>query len=80
MLLLDTGARRDDMAGLKLADVDLELDVLLVLGKGRRERGSWPFRTVVDRYRSRSRVVGVGRISGGIPLLHGSGSPEHPPR
>src|SRR5829696_5902143 len=38
MLLLDTGARRDEMAGLKLADVDLELDVLLVLGKGRRER------------------------------------------
>jgi site-specific recombinase XerD len=38
MLLLDTGARRDEMAGLKLSDVDLELDVLLVLGKGRRER------------------------------------------
>jgi site-specific recombinase XerD len=33
MLLLDTGARRDEMAGLKLVDVDLELDVLLVLGK-----------------------------------------------
>jgi integrase/recombinase XerC len=33
MLLLDTGARRDEMAVLKLADVDLELDVLLVLGK-----------------------------------------------
>jgi integrase/recombinase XerC len=30
MLLLDTGARRDEMAGLTLADVDLELDVLLV--------------------------------------------------
>jgi integrase/recombinase XerC len=26
------------MAGLKLTDVDLEFDVLLVLGKGRRER------------------------------------------
>jgi site-specific recombinase XerC len=26
------------MAGLKLVDVDLELDVLRVLGKGRRER------------------------------------------
>jgi integrase/recombinase XerC len=37
MLLLDTGARRDEVAGLKLADVDLELDVLLVLGKGCRE-------------------------------------------
>jgi integrase/recombinase XerC len=31
MLLLDTGARRDEMAGLKLADVDLELDVVLVV-------------------------------------------------
>src|SRR5829696_9447860 len=38
MLLLDTGARRAELAGLRLADVDLELDVLLVLGKGRRER------------------------------------------
>jgi site-specific recombinase XerD len=37
-VLLDTGARRAEMVGLKLADVDLELDVLLVLGKGRRER------------------------------------------
>ena len=26
------------MVGIKLADIDLELDVLLVLGKGRRER------------------------------------------
>jgi site-specific recombinase XerD len=53
MLLLDTGARRDEMAGLKLADVDLELDVLLVLGKGRRER-SLPFGRkagqALDRY------------------------------
>jgi site-specific recombinase XerD len=36
MLLLDTGARRGELVGLKLADVDLDLDVLLVLGKGRR--------------------------------------------
>jgi len=28
MLLLDTGARRDEMSGLKLTDVDLDLDVL----------------------------------------------------
>jgi site-specific recombinase XerD len=59
MLLLDTGARRDEMATLKLTDVDLELDVLLVLGKGRRER-SLPFgRTAgeaLDRYlRARAR-------------------------
>jgi site-specific recombinase XerD len=59
MLLLDTGARRDEMAGLKLADVDLELDVLLVLGKGRRER-TLPFGRrageALDRYlRARTR-------------------------
>jgi site-specific recombinase XerD len=59
MLLLDTGARRDEMAGLKLADVDLELDVLLVLGKGRRER-TLPYGRkageALDRYlRARSR-------------------------
>jgi integrase/recombinase XerC len=34
MLLLDTGACRAEMVGLKLTDVDLDLDVLLVLGKG----------------------------------------------
>jgi site-specific recombinase XerD len=38
MLLLDTGARRAELADLQLAHVDLDLDVLLVLGKGRRER------------------------------------------
>jgi site-specific recombinase XerD len=59
MLLLDTGARRDEMAGLKLTDVDLELDVLLVLGKGRRER-TLPFGRrageALDRYlRARAR-------------------------
>jgi site-specific recombinase XerD len=59
MLLLDTGARRDEMAGLKLTDVDLELDVLLVLGKGRRERSLPSGRTAgeaLDRYlRARAR-------------------------
>jgi integrase/recombinase XerC len=38
MLLLDTGARRAELAGLQLAYVDLDLDVLLALGKSRRER------------------------------------------
>jgi site-specific recombinase XerD len=33
MLLLDTGARRAEMAGLTLSDVDLDLDVLLVLAR-----------------------------------------------
>jgi len=59
MLLLDTGARRDEMVGLALADVDLDLDVLVVLGKGRRER-SLPFGRkageALDRYlRARAR-------------------------
>jgi site-specific recombinase XerD len=59
MLLLDTGARRAEMVGLTLDDVDLELDVLLVLGKGRRER-TLPFGRrageALDRYlRARAR-------------------------
>jgi site-specific recombinase XerD len=59
MLLLDTGARRDEMSGLTLTDVDLDLDVLLVFGKGRRER-SLPFGRrageALDRYlRARDR-------------------------
>jgi len=59
MLLLDTGARRAEMVGLTLNDVDLDLDVLLVLGKGRRER-ALPFGRrageALDRYlRARAR-------------------------
>jgi site-specific recombinase XerD len=53
MLLLDTGARRAELVDLKLAHVDLDLDVLLVLGKGRRER-ALPFGhkagATLDRY------------------------------
>src|SRR6266498_693659 len=53
MLLLDTGARRSELADLQLAHVDLDLDVLLVLGKGRRER-ALPFGhkggEALDRY------------------------------
>jgi site-specific recombinase XerD len=53
MLLLDTGARRDELMSRKLTDLDLELDVLVVLGKGHRER-TLPFgrRTALalDRY------------------------------
>jgi integrase/recombinase XerC len=33
MLLLDTGARRAELADLRLAHVDLDLDVLLVLAR-----------------------------------------------
>jgi integrase len=59
MLLLDTGARRAELVDLKLAHLDLDLDVLLVLGKGRRER-ALPFGhkagAALDRYlRTRAR-------------------------
>jgi site-specific recombinase XerD len=53
MLLLDTGGRRAEIAELRVSDIDFELNVVLVLGKGRRER-ALPFgrRTAValDRY------------------------------
>jgi site-specific recombinase XerD len=52
-LLLDTGMRRDELVGLRLADADVVGHVAVVLGKGRRERGC-PFgdKTAValDRY------------------------------
>jgi site-specific recombinase XerD len=59
MLPLDTGARRAELVDLKLAHLDLDLDVLLVLGKGRRER-ALPFGhkagAALDRYlRARAR-------------------------
>jgi site-specific recombinase XerD len=51
--LLDAGARRGEVADLRLTDLDFDLDVALVLGKGRRER-ALPFgRTTavaLDRY------------------------------
>jgi site-specific recombinase XerD len=51
--LLDTGARRGEVAGLRVADLDFNLDVALVLGKGRRERALPSGRTTavaLDRY------------------------------
>jgi len=52
-LFVDTGMRRQELGGLKLGDLDLDQNVAVVLGKGRRERGC-PFgrRTAVtlDRY------------------------------
>jgi integrase len=53
MLLVDTGARRAELVDLTLAHLDLDLDVLPVLGKGRRER-ALPFGhtagAALDRY------------------------------
>jgi integrase/recombinase XerC len=53
LLLVDVGPRRAELMGLTVADVDFDLDVLLVLGKGRRER-ALPFgrrsAVALDRY------------------------------
>jgi site-specific recombinase XerD len=53
MLLVDSGARRAELAGLRLADVDFDLDVARVVGKGGRER-ALPFghktALTLDRY------------------------------
>lgn len=41
-LLIDTGMRRQECAGLSLSDLDMDMGVALVMGKGRRPR-SCPF-------------------------------------
>jgi site-specific recombinase XerD len=63
-LFVDTGMRLSELAGLQLADIDLEQDVAVVLGKGRRPRAC-PFgdRTgqAVERYlreRTKHRLAG----------------------
>lgn len=53
LLLIDSGMRRAEIAGLKVADLDFENNIALVMGKGRRPRAC-PFgrKTAValDRY------------------------------
>lgn len=52
-LFMDTGMRRAELAGLRLDDVDLDSNVAIVMGKGRRPRAS-PFGNktakAIDRY------------------------------
>lgn len=52
-LFADTGMRLSELAGLEVADLDMDADVAVVLGKGRRTR-SCPFGaktgTALDRY------------------------------
>jgi len=52
-VMIDTGIRLAECAGIRLADVDLELEVIIVTGKGRRPRAV-PFgkrtATTLDRY------------------------------
>jgi site-specific recombinase XerD len=53
MLFLDTGARREELVGVRVIDINFDMDVVHVLGKGGRER-ALPFgrKTAValDRY------------------------------
>lgn len=53
LMLFDTGLRRGEMANLRLEDVDRDLGVVIVMGKGRRPR-TVPFGTrtavALDRY------------------------------
>ena len=53
MLLIDSGMRRSELAGLKVEDVDFEHNVAVVMGKGRRPRAC-PFgrkaAQALDRY------------------------------
>jgi site-specific recombinase XerD len=67
-LLVDTGMRRAELAGLGVGDLDFEQDVAFVLGKGRRPR-SCPFgsRTALalDRYtrvRARHRLADLDAL------------------
>lgn len=58
-LFVDTGMRRAELLGLSVEDLDLDQDVAIVVGKGRRQRAC-PFGhktgVVIDRYlRARSR-------------------------
>jgi site-specific recombinase XerD len=69
-LMIDTDIRRAELIGLGVEDIDLDMDVAVVLGKGRRER-SLPFgkktAMALDRYlRARSRHSHVDRGSCGL--------------
>jgi site-specific recombinase XerD len=58
-LLLDTGMRRAELAGLRIEDVDREQEVVFVLGKGRRPRACPYDREAareLDRYIDRARA------------------------
>ncbi|MFN0071383.1 MAG: tyrosine-type recombinase/integrase [Chloroflexota bacterium] len=77
-LLLDTGMRRAELAGLKLSDIDWTDNVAMVMGKGRRPRAC-PFgrRTAqaLDRY---LRVRAQHRDAERAELWLGHGGPVTP--
>jgi site-specific recombinase XerD len=71
-LLVDTGMRRAELAGLRVDDLDFEQDVAFVLGKGRRPRAC-PFGSktalALDRYlriRARQRLADLDALWIGI--------------
>jgi site-specific recombinase XerD len=72
-MLIDTGMRRGECAGLKVADLDLDLEVAHVVGKGSRPRAC-PFgkktALLLDRY---LRVRGRQRLADAPELWIGHG-------
>jgi site-specific recombinase XerC len=82
-LIWDTGARLSEIAALKVDDVDLDIDVIHVVGKGRRPRGI-PFspRTgqalsrylrirVTDKWRTTKSSGWPRRVGARWPRTHG---------
>ena len=63
-LLLDTGARRAELVGLGVGDVDFDHNVALVLGKGRRPR---PCRSAARRPRRWTATCVPVRVTGTPP-------------
>jgi site-specific recombinase XerD len=69
LLLLDTGGRRSEIGGMRLGDVNFEYDVVIVVGKGGRER-ALPF--VTGPARRSTSTSGPGPATP-MPTWSGSG-------
>jgi site-specific recombinase XerD len=67
-LFVDTGMRRGECVGLRLEDVDFDLDVAVVLGKGRRQRGC-PFGRKTAQALDRYLRVRARRADAALPWL-----------
>jgi site-specific recombinase XerD len=62
MFLLDTGARRAELAGLRLADLDFDLDVALVLAKVAEQARPSVVTIIADDDQSPGKVLGTGFV------------------